>query len=188
VKNSIAVIDSGDLLKIFERVLKLAVPNTFIWLLAFYALFHSFLNLTAELLRFGDRLFYKAWWNAQDMRAYWRLWNLPVHNWVVRHLYCPALRTGMGPIGATIVVFFFSALLHEVLISVPMHRVSLHAFMGMFLQVPLVIITEWMRKVTGNPVFGNVTFWVVFCVLGQPILILLYAYAYVKNGISPTNI
>jgi hypothetical protein len=28
----------------------------------FYAIFHSYLNLTGELLRFGDRLFYRDWW------------------------------------------------------------------------------------------------------------------------------
>jgi len=46
----------------------------------FYAMFHSWLNFTAELLRFGDRLFYKDWWNAETLDMYWRNWNLPVHN------------------------------------------------------------------------------------------------------------
>ena len=40
-----------------ERVFKLAVPNGCVWLLMFYALFHSGLNLLGELLRFGDRFF-----------------------------------------------------------------------------------------------------------------------------------
>jgi len=56
------------------------VPNACIWLLMFYAMFHSWLNFTAELLRFGDRLFYKDWWNAETLDMYWRNWNLPVHN------------------------------------------------------------------------------------------------------------
>lgn len=49
-------------LGILERVLKLAVPNLAIWSLGFLALFHSFLNITAELCRFGDRQFYKDWY------------------------------------------------------------------------------------------------------------------------------
>lgn len=48
-------------LGILERVLKLAVPNLAIWILLFFAFFHSFLNITAELCRFGDRQFYKDW-------------------------------------------------------------------------------------------------------------------------------
>lgn len=38
----------------------------------------------AQVLRFGDRLFYRDWWNANTIEAYWRLWNLPVHYWMVR--------------------------------------------------------------------------------------------------------
>jgi len=40
----------------------LQVPNHLIWLLFFYAVFHSGLNITAEVLQFGDRTFYKDWW------------------------------------------------------------------------------------------------------------------------------
>lgn len=35
------------------------------------------------MLRFGDRVFYRDWWNANTIEAYWRLWNLPVHYWMV---------------------------------------------------------------------------------------------------------
>ena len=38
------------------------VPSHVLWLMAFYWLFHSVLNVIAELLRFGDRCFYKDWW------------------------------------------------------------------------------------------------------------------------------
>lgn len=40
----------------------LQVPNHLLWLMFFYSFFHSSLNFTAELLRFGDREFYKDWW------------------------------------------------------------------------------------------------------------------------------
>ena len=38
-----------------DYLLKLSITSTYIWLLGFYGFFHCFLNLTAELLRFGDR-------------------------------------------------------------------------------------------------------------------------------------
>ena len=43
------------------------IPNLYIWLLMFYCFFHLWLNILAELLRFGDRAFYKDWWNAESL-------------------------------------------------------------------------------------------------------------------------
>ena len=63
--------------------LRLAIANTYLWLLMFYAYFHLYLNLWAEVLRFGDRVFYKDWWNSSEIGSYWRLWNMPVHLWYV---------------------------------------------------------------------------------------------------------
>ena len=42
-----------------DYLLKLSITSTYIWLLGFYGFFHCFMNLTAELLRFGDRGEYK---------------------------------------------------------------------------------------------------------------------------------
>lgn len=33
----------------------------------------------AQLTRFGDREFYKDWWNAATIGEYWKTWNMPVH-------------------------------------------------------------------------------------------------------------
>lgn len=52
--------------------LKLAIANTYLWLLFFYGYFHLYMNLFGELLRFGDRVFYRDWWNVLDVGAYWR--------------------------------------------------------------------------------------------------------------------
>jgi MBOAT, membrane-bound O-acyltransferase family len=58
-----------------EYWLRLSVSTTYLWLLMFYFYFHLYLNLLAELLRFGDRVFYKDWWNSSEVSAFWRLWN-----------------------------------------------------------------------------------------------------------------
>ncbi len=47
--------------RLSERLLKLALPNTYCWLVMFYMLFHLWLNILAELVSFGDREFYKDW-------------------------------------------------------------------------------------------------------------------------------
>ncbi|KAG0610945.1 hypothetical protein M758_7G102600 [Ceratodon purpureus] len=85
----------GNYLQAAERILKLSMPVLYVWLCLFYCLFHLWLNIVAELLRFGDREFYKDWWNAQTVEEYWRMWNMPVHKWMVRHIYFPSIRAGL---------------------------------------------------------------------------------------------
>lgn len=167
-----------------EYWLKLAIVNTYQWLLMFYIVFHLYLNFFAEILRFGDRVFYKDWWNSSEVSAYWRLWNMPVHYWLVRHVYFPCIRLGMSKLAATFVVFLLSAIMHELLISVPFHLVRPWSFVGMMMQMPLVAITRYIdRKMPGSSI-GNIIFWMSFCVVGQPMAILLYTadYQYGKHA------
>lgn len=161
-----------------DYLLKLSITSTYIWLLGFYGFFHCFLNLTAELLRFGDRVFYRDWWNASEVSAYWRLWNMPVHYWLVRHVYFPSVRVGLSKNGATFVVFLISAIFHEVLISVPCHMIRVHSFLAMMGQIPLIFLTKTIdRRYPGSSI-GNIIFWISFCFVGQPMAMLLYTIDY----------
>ncbi|KAK7329674.1 hypothetical protein VNO77_23848 [Canavalia gladiata] len=164
----------GDLLYALERVLKLSVPNLYVWLCMFYCFFHLWLNILAELLRFGDREFYKDWWNAKTVEDYWRMWNMPVHKWMIRHLYFPCLRSGIPKGVALLISFLVSALLHELCIAVPCHIFKFWAFVGIMLQVPLVLITNYLQNKFRNSMVGNMIFWFMFCILGQPMCVLLY--------------
>jgi len=168
------VMRTGNLLHFVQFILMLSLPSTYVWLLGFYWYFHLWLSGLAELTRFGDREFYKEWWNARSVDTYWRLWNLPVHHWMVRHLYYPILRTGVSKFGATLVVFAFSAVFHEIVISVPFRHVTLFAFFGMLGQAPLVFITKYVDKRFDNAVVGNIIFWCTFCVIGQPMGVIMY--------------
>jgi diacylglycerol O-acyltransferase-1 len=49
-----------NMLRFMERLLRLSVPNTAVWLAMFYLVFHLWLNILGELLMFGDRMFYKV--------------------------------------------------------------------------------------------------------------------------------
>ncbi|CAG8634048.1 13046_t:CDS:2, partial [Ambispora leptoticha] len=162
---------------IAERLLKLSTTSLAIWLLMFYALFHSFLNALAEVLRFGDRTFYLAWWNSGSLATYWRLWNRPVYQWFKRHVYAPLVDNGMSPRMASLVVFTLSAAFHEFLIGIPTHSLMGFAFLGMMTQIPLIEITKPLEKWRGKgTAFGNVIFWMSFCLVGQPAATLLYYY------------
>lgn len=37
----------------------------------------------------------QEWWNATTVGEYWRLWNQPVHKWMLRHVYFPCIRAGL---------------------------------------------------------------------------------------------
>ncbi|KAI5320165.1 hypothetical protein L3X38_039873 [Prunus dulcis] len=164
----------GNLLYAIERVLKLSVPNLYVWLCMFYCFFHLWLNILAELLCFGDREFYKDWWNAKTVEEYWRMWNMPVHKWMVRHIYFPCLRHGVPKGVAIVIAFLVSAVFHELCIAVPCHMFKLWAFIGIMLQVPLVLITNYLQDKFRNSMVGNMIFWFIFCILGQPMCLLLY--------------
>ncbi|KAM7515675.1 hypothetical protein LguiA_005258 [Lonicera macranthoides] len=164
----------ANLLYAIERVLKLSVPNLYVWLCIFYCFFHLWLNILAELLCFGDREFYKDWWNAQTVEEYWRMWNMPVHKWMVRHIYFPCLRNGIPKVVAVLIAFLVSAIFHELCIAVPCHIFKFWAFIGIMFQVPLVMLTKYLHHKFRNYMVGNMLFWCFFSILGQPMCVLLY--------------
>lgn len=176
-----ALFESRDPLQVAERLLKLSVPTLYVWLCIFYCFFHCWLNILGELLRFGDRQFYREWWNATSIEQYWRLWNLPVHKWLARHLYFPAMRAGFSKQGAMLVTFAFSAVLHELLVGVPCHVFRLWAFGGIMAQLPLISLTNWTSKKLKNDAAGNIVFWLSFCIFGQPMAVLLYYRDYMAT-------
>jgi len=181
IDNSLKPLQEMDWLRMVERVLKLSIPTLYFWLAMFYALFDLWLNIVAELTRFGDREFYKEWWNATTLGEYWRLWNMPIHKWMVRHVYFPSLRAGLPKFAAGVVVFFVSAVFHELLVGVPLHMLKGWAFWGIMAQVPLMWVTEILKRRFKNDRLGNVIFWVSFCFLGQPLAEILYFHDWRKS-------
>ncbi|CAH9053575.1 unnamed protein product [Cuscuta epithymum] len=176
----------GNFLYAIERVLKLSVPTLYLWLCMFYCFFHLWLNILAELLRFGDREFYKDWWNAKTIDEYWRMWNMPVHKWMVRHLYFPCLRNGIPKGVAILIAFLASAIFHELCIAVPCQRLKFWAFIGIMFQVPLVILTNALQNKFRSSMVGNILFWCFFSVFGQPMCVLLYYHDLMNTEGSTT--
>ncbi|KAG8005303.1 Diacylglycerol O-acyltransferase 1 [Nibea albiflora] len=162
-----------DFSRMVERLLKLAVPNHLIWLIFFYWFFHSSMNFVAELLQFGDREFYKDWWNSETVTYFWANWNIPVHKWCLRHFYKPMLKKGINKFLAQTAVFLMSAFFHEYLVSVPLKMFRLWAFMGMMAQVPLAWFVG--RFLNGN--YGNAAVWMSL-IIGQPVAVLMYVHDY----------
>uniref|UniRef100_A0A8D0EEM9 O-acyltransferase n=1 Tax=Salvator merianae TaxID=96440 RepID=A0A8D0EEM9_SALMN len=101
----------GLVLCIFNSIL----PGVLILFLGFFALLHCWLNAFAEMLRFGDRMFYKDWWNSTSYANYYRTWNVVVHDWLYYYAYhdflCFFGRKCKGL--AMLLVFAVSAVVHE---------------------------------------------------------------------------
>lgn len=181
VQNSMRHLDEFNMVGIAERLLKLSPTSLYIWLLGFYGIFHSFFNAVAELLLFGDRQFYHAWWNANSLDEYWRLWNAPVHLWLKRHIYIPLRAKGYSTNQAQLVIFAISAFFHEYLVSVPTHSIQGWAFGLMLMQVPLILLSkQYLKRFPGSSV-GNYFFWITLCIFGQPMCVLLYYRAWIKG-------
>jgi diacylglycerol O-acyltransferase-1 len=77
---------------------------------------------------------------------------------------------------ATGVVFLFSAVFHEIVLSTPFRFYAMHAFIGMLIQAPLIHITKKIDKYFENDLLSNGIFWSIFCLVGQPIGLFLYNY------------
>jgi diacylglycerol O-acyltransferase-1 len=172
VQNAMIPLSRNDIIGITERLMKLTVPNIICWIMMFYTLFHLFLNISGEILRFGDRLFYLDWWNSTDMAYFWRCWNIPVHKWLVLHVYLPLVKRGYSQSIASFWVFFISAVFHEVVVSIPFNTLKLWAFTAMMAQMPICLLT---KKYTKGKQVGNVLFWGSF-MFGQANCIMMYYY------------
>nr|XP_032642191.1 diacylglycerol O-acyltransferase 1 [Chelonoidis abingdonii] len=173
IQNSMKPFRDMDYSRIIERLLKLAVPNHLIWLIFFYWFFHSSLNVLAEVMQFGDREFYRDWWNSESVTYFWQNWNIPVHKWCLRHFYKPMIKRGVSKWTAQTAVFLASAFFHEYLVSVPLKMFRLWAFMGMMAQIPLAWLVG--RFLRGN--YGNAAVWISL-IIGQPIAVLMYVHDY----------
>lgn len=54
---------------------------------------------------------------------------------LLRTIYFPAMRAGLGRYWSLVLVFFVSAVAHEVMVGVPLHMVKFWSFAGIMLQV-----------------------------------------------------
>lgn len=98
------------------------------------------MNLIAEITFFADHRFYQDWWNAGNLGEYWRKWNLPVHHFLIRHIYYPCRRAKIGKEMAMLIVFFVSAVVHEYLMIAIFRVVNFVAFTLMMANVPIIIV------------------------------------------------
>lgn len=121
-----------------------------LWLLGSFSLFHCLLNIMAELTYFGDRLYFKDWWNARDFSDFWRLWNrrltifffghhlshsfshknTAIHHWLLKYVYWKVLKVFPRSLGM-MATFGVSGILHELFMVLVFRKFSIWFFLAM---------------------------------------------------------
>ncbi|KAF5892310.1 sterol O-acyltransferase 1 [Clarias magur] len=101
---------------IFNSIL----PGALILFSSWFAIHHCWYNAFAEMLRFGDRMFYRDWWNSTSFANYFRTWNVIVHDWLYYYIYRDFLYMTQKRFraAAMFVVFTVSAVVHEYMLVV----------------------------------------------------------------------
>ena len=122
---------------------------TFAWFIGLaigYAFLHAWMNMFAEMLNFGDRLFYKDWFSATDAMDFMRTWNYLIHSWIVEYLYKPVLRsTGSKPF-AIFVVMAMAGLVHDYVINMSQKYFLLYETTFIPIMLFTTCWTQWMQN------------------------------------------
>ena len=166
---------------ILLSTLHMAVPASYMWLTVFYSTFHSWLNFLAELTQFGDRRFYSDWWNAGNLGEYWRKWNQPIHNYLLRHIYFPLRRSGCSSANCLLLTFTISAVFHEYIVVGIFSVLNFVAFFLMMVNIPCMMLQRQLKNVI-SPNTNNLLFWLFYVIIGQPFGIILCYYQMIEKS------
>lgn len=142
-----------------KLLLDLVPPFLLMYILVFYLIWDAILNAIAELTCFGDREFYGPWWNCVSWDEFARLWNVPVHKFLLRHVYHSSISAFNCSKGtATVLTFLISSIVHELSMYVLFNKLRGYLLLLQMFQLPLAALskTKWMRE---KKTLGNVIFW-----------------------------
>ncbi|KAJ1930401.1 Sterol O-acyltransferase 2 (Sterol-ester synthase 2) [Tieghemiomyces parasiticus] len=169
----IPIVEELPRISIGMTILELITPVMISYLLVFYIIFECICNVFAELTRFADRNFYDDWWNSTTFDEFARKWNKPVHHFLLRHIYHYSIDMyKFSRNHATLLTFFLSSCLHELVMIVTVGRVRLYLFGLQMFQLPLIYISRH-PVVKNRPLLGNIFFWLSM-ICGPPMIAVLY--------------
>ncbi|XP_045473594.1 sterol O-acyltransferase 1-like [Harmonia axyridis] len=103
--------------ELFLDFLESLLPAVMYLVVTFYLILHLVQNLFAELLYFGDRMFYKDWWTSTDFPTYYRKWNVVIHDWLYEYIYKDCYEILSNKHVAIYVTFFLSSIVHEWIVA-----------------------------------------------------------------------
>lgn len=150
------------------------VPSFFlIYILDFYLIWDAILNAIAELTRFADRDFYGDWWNCTSWYEFSKLWNKPVHNFLLRHVYHSSLSAfQLNKQQTTLLTFLLSSVIHELAMFVIFHKLRGYLLIFQMLQLPLIYLHK-LPFMKDKDTLNNALFWAGIAT-GPSIMCTLY--------------
>lgn len=164
-----------DLKHLMLTTFKSMLPGTILLLLCFFGFLHSWQNMWAELLKFADRHFYEDWWNVRDFGAYFRKWNIVVHEWLYYYVYQDLVRfteNRIPKICTYLAVFLVSNLIHELIICCAFRFV--YPILFILFGGPGLIYTFILKK---DSRLLNIVVWSSF-LIGNGLIIMFYSWEY----------
>ena len=108
---------------------------------------------------------------------YFQKWNIPLHKFFVRHILVPLANFGFNEHVGIFLVFLYSGLFHEALISIPL-RTFTGWLLIMMIAIPIPSSTLVGRL---NSKYKYIVTWIIFMMF-WPFLILLYYYSFIKSN------
>ncbi|BFZ58640.1 Sterol O-acyltransferase 2 (Sterol-ester synthase 2) [Savitreella phatthalungensis] len=154
-------------------MLDMAFPLISLYLLFFYLTFECILQWFAELTRFADRNFYNDWWNSISFDEFARDWNVPVHRFLLRHVYHSSISAlQLRKEQATLVTFVLSSLVHELVMACMTKKIRLYFVFIQMLQIPIIMISR-SKFFRHRTTLGNSFFWFSL-MTGPPLICLVY--------------
>ncbi|KAM9796372.1 sterol O-acyltransferase 1 isoform 2-T2 [Syngnathus typhle] len=174
-----------DLRAMVLGVFSSILPGVLVLFLGFFAFLHCWLNAFAEMLRFGDRMFYKDWWNSTSFANYYRTWNVVVHDWLFYYVYRDFLWISQKRFRTAGMLFVFtvSAVVHEYILAICFgffYPVLFCLFMCFGMMFNFILHDQ--RK---GPIW-NIIMWTSLF-LGHGVIICLYSQEWYAQRYCPLN-
>jgi len=107
------------------------------------------------------------------LKEFWKLWNRPVHHWLLKHVYFQSIRLNFSRPFAILFTFLLSAFLHELCMSIIFRTIRYYFFVAMLAQVPFIFISNKLKQYESLNRLGNMSMWLSLFT-GQPLMLLLY--------------
>jgi sterol O-acyltransferase len=144
---------------LIDSLMELLIPFMICYIMLFYLVFDCICNAFAEITYFGDREFYADWWNSSSFEDFARLWNKPVHHFLLRHCYKESMENlKFSKKDATLLTFFISSCMHELVFVMISKRLRPYLFFLQMFQLPLIYASK-LSIFEGRALAGNVFFW-----------------------------
>lgn len=172
------ILNSKGFMPCFPQILALSMFSSICFCLIFNLFFNGFLKFLCEITKYNGLIF-GPWWNAQSSQEFWHYWNVPVNNFFKYHIFIPMLNRGYSKAFSSAICFIISGILHEFILSLSLKSFNGYFFLGMIGQIPLHAISMAVYGRYRN--IANYFFWVMFCIIGQPILLYLIVESYCRQ-------